>query len=462
MGQSRLTADQLVAYYQRRAAGSRTAPPAPPCSSSRRCTSREGNRYNVRGDIAFAQSIVETAWFNYPDYGTGPPVQQQLRRHRRVRLVRQRLPVQQRARTVCARSCSCSATTPTAPRGSPARSPIHRCPSCGAAPRRPRRTTSTTTSPRARRRSGTTWATATGRPRRTTPPSCSSVYNQMLTDSGEAGQCPPDGLLFGAAHRGRALPGEPAPTRAGHRHRRRGGGTYVLNGNGAVTAYNGAPVLRVAAARPTPTAFRDIAAMPDGQGYVVLDEYGLVYKFGSATVAAAPSGRSSMGFYLGAGRRPLDRGDARRQGLPDPARRRQHPEVRVAPPPAPSAWLGHPAWLGADDGRCDRGHARRRGLRRARQVRRRRQVRQRATTARSAPGSTPYWGIDIGRDVAIVSGVRHRVRLLRARRAGAASPPPVGSPAARTRARRCSATAGAGSRSTAAGRCWCATTAPPS
>ena len=24
------------------------------------------------------------------------------------------------------------------------------------------------------------------------------VYNQMLTDSGEAGQCPPDGLLFGA------------------------------------------------------------------------------------------------------------------------------------------------------------------------------------------------------------------------------------------------------------------------
>ena len=29
----------------------------------------EGNRYNVRGDIAFAQSIVETAWFFYPDYG---------------------------------------------------------------------------------------------------------------------------------------------------------------------------------------------------------------------------------------------------------------------------------------------------------------------------------------------------------------------------------------------------------
>ena len=33
----------------------------------------EGNRYNVRGDIAFAQSIVETAWFNYPDYGLVRP-----------------------------------------------------------------------------------------------------------------------------------------------------------------------------------------------------------------------------------------------------------------------------------------------------------------------------------------------------------------------------------------------------
>ena len=33
----------------------------------------EGNRYNVRGDVAFAQSLVETAWFNYPDYGMVRP-----------------------------------------------------------------------------------------------------------------------------------------------------------------------------------------------------------------------------------------------------------------------------------------------------------------------------------------------------------------------------------------------------
>ena len=197
--------------------------PAPPCSSSRRCSSREGNRYNVRGDIAFAQSIVETAWFNYPDYGHGPPVQQQLRRHRRVRLVRQRIPVQQRAHR-CARAAAAPPQLRRRHLAAPARSPIRRCPSCGGAPRRPRRTTSTTTSPRARRRSGTTWATATGRPRPTTRPSCSSVYNQMLTYSGEAGQCPPDGLLFGPLDRGRALPGEPAAAGARDRHRRRGAG----------------------------------------------------------------------------------------------------------------------------------------------------------------------------------------------------------------------------------------------
>ena len=33
----------------------------------------EGIRYNVRGDVAFAQSILETAWFYYPDYGQVRP-----------------------------------------------------------------------------------------------------------------------------------------------------------------------------------------------------------------------------------------------------------------------------------------------------------------------------------------------------------------------------------------------------
>jgi len=68
MGQSRLTADQLVAFYQ-----SHTSLPYRASGATLQQLAAmyvtEGNRYNVRGDIAFAQSIVETAWFNFPDYG---------------------------------------------------------------------------------------------------------------------------------------------------------------------------------------------------------------------------------------------------------------------------------------------------------------------------------------------------------------------------------------------------------
>ena len=73
MGQSRLTADQLVAYYQKRSGLAVPRHRRHPRSSSRDMFVTEGNRYNVRGDIAFAQSIVETAWFNYPDYGMVRP-----------------------------------------------------------------------------------------------------------------------------------------------------------------------------------------------------------------------------------------------------------------------------------------------------------------------------------------------------------------------------------------------------
>ena len=127
----------------------------------------EGNRYNVRGDIAFAQSIVETAWFNYPDYGLVRPSDNNFAGHRRMRFVWHRLRVheraQRRARPVAAapqlrrRRTRASPTSPTRP-----------CPSSGAALRRRRTTTSTTTSRRVVRRSGTTWVTATGPPRPTT------------------------------------------------------------------------------------------------------------------------------------------------------------------------------------------------------------------------------------------------------------------------------------------------------
>jgi hypothetical protein len=73
MGQSRLTADQLVAYVQAksyltfRAADTTLAQHAAMYVD-------EGNRYNVRGDVAFAQAILETGWFYYPDGGIVRPI----------------------------------------------------------------------------------------------------------------------------------------------------------------------------------------------------------------------------------------------------------------------------------------------------------------------------------------------------------------------------------------------------
>jgi len=72
MGQSRLTAEQLVAYVQAKSLQSfRAADTTLPQLAAMFVA--EGNRYNIRGDVAFAQSIVETGWFHYPDAGMVRP-----------------------------------------------------------------------------------------------------------------------------------------------------------------------------------------------------------------------------------------------------------------------------------------------------------------------------------------------------------------------------------------------------
>ena len=92
------------------------------------------------------------------------------------------------------------------------------------------------------------------------------------------------------------MPGEPAS--AGRAiATNQSGETYVLNGNGAVSAYNGAPFFGSAPLADA-DSFRDLAPMPDGGGYVVLANNGLVYKFGSATDPATV-GTLSMGYFLG-------------------------------------------------------------------------------------------------------------------------------------------------------------------
>jgi hypothetical protein len=64
MGQSDIPAEQMAAYFWAH------QPPGAPCLavSVEELTSlfvRHGDAENVRGDIAFAQSIIETGWFHY-------------------------------------------------------------------------------------------------------------------------------------------------------------------------------------------------------------------------------------------------------------------------------------------------------------------------------------------------------------------------------------------------------------
>ena len=293
MGQSRLTADQLVAYYQKRSGLAYRATGATLQQLATMFVT-EGNRYNVRGDIAFAQSIVETAWFNYPDSGMVRPFNNNF------------------AGIGACDSCGNGFQFSTALAGVRAQLQLLRNYADSSS------LTSAIPDPPVPELWGSNPATAAynfdhyfakgkaplwnnmGNGNWATAPNYAtvvlSVYNQMLIDSGEAGQCPPDGLLFGPLTAAGPCPvslrqpGRAIATTAS-------GGVYVLNGNGAVTATNGAPYFGSPPLADS-DALRDIAAMPDGQGYVVLDQYGLVRKFGSAT-SPTTVGSLSMGYYPG-------------------------------------------------------------------------------------------------------------------------------------------------------------------
>ncbi|MBM3635213.1 MAG: hypothetical protein FJW99_08055 [Actinobacteria bacterium] len=62
MGQSRLTGDQIASWFAKQKI---TPAITIPIADLARIFVDEGNAQNVRGDIAFAQSILETGWFRY-------------------------------------------------------------------------------------------------------------------------------------------------------------------------------------------------------------------------------------------------------------------------------------------------------------------------------------------------------------------------------------------------------------
>ena len=86
--------EQLADFVRARRATRR----ASPCrsTSSRRIYITEGEHAGVRGDVAFAQSILETGGFTFPGGGQVLDQRQQLRGHRRVRQLQARLLVRRR------------------------------------------------------------------------------------------------------------------------------------------------------------------------------------------------------------------------------------------------------------------------------------------------------------------------------------------------------------------------------
>ena len=61
-------------------------------------------------------------------------------------------------------------------------------------------------------------------------------------------------------------------------------GLYVLNGDGTVSSYGGAP--NYGSPNFGSDWARDIAAMPDGDGYVVVSADGHLYRYGTAASPA--------------------------------------------------------------------------------------------------------------------------------------------------------------------------------
>jgi Mannosyl-glycoprotein endo-beta-N-acetylglucosaminidase len=395
MGQSRLNADQLVAYYQRRSGLAYRATGATLQQLAAMFVS-EGNRYNVRGDIAFAQSIVETAWFNYPDNGMVRPFNNNFSGigacdscgngfQFSTALAGVRAQLQLLRNYADSSSLTNAIPDPPVPElwgSNPATAAYNfdRYFAKGKAPLW-------------NNMGNGNWATA---PNYATV--VLSVYNQMLIDSGEAGQCPPDGLLFGTLTAAGPCPvslRQPGRAIATNLS----GGTYVLNGNGTVTATNGAPH-HGSPPLADSDAFRDIAVMPDGQGYVVLDQYGLVHKFGSAT-SAATVGSLWMGFYPG---RDIARSIAVMPDgkgymilLADGTMLKYGTAVT-----GPMAVLGNPLWPGEDMARSVAAMPDGAGfvvLDKFGGVNKFGSALQGAV----GTGTTKHWGTDLGRDLTIVS-----------------------------------------------------------
>ena len=291
MGPPRLTAAQLARFYR-----AQNRDPRLPVTIEELAAIYidEGRRNQVRGDLAFVQSIIETGWFEFrgsmvrpEDFNyAGLGACDTCTSGRRFPTPRLGIRAQIQHLRNYADAASRAVDLPNPPVRQwyawPSLDPV-------LAARNFDRFFAKGRAPTWNQMGGGNWATDP-----TYGTKILALWNRALTFNGQPGQCPPDRLAFGGAqavrcpvalrHPGRAVAVRPQ------------GGWWVLSGDGTVTGV-GAPVF--GAPRFASDAARDIAAMPDGNGYLVLAADGTVHKFGSAaTGPIAALGSPSFGFDI--------------------------------------------------------------------------------------------------------------------------------------------------------------------
>ncbi len=274
MGTSRLTAAQLAAFFRANTSSAYRA--TVPIDVLAQYYVDEGNAENVRGDVAFAQSIVETGWFDFPDYGMVRPwynnfagmnacggctVFQAPTAQLGVRAQIQHLRLYADP-TVTWQQLHFPLVDPLGPTG------YNTFFKRGVAP---------------------TWSQMGNGNWAMDPTYATKVlglYNRMLLFAGLPSACPPDALGVGSPFFAVGCPlALRQPGRAVAANPR--GGYYVLNGDGHVSAFGGAPDYGSPAF--SFEIARDIAVTPDGGGYVVLDGFGAVHEFGDAVSIPVPN-----------------------------------------------------------------------------------------------------------------------------------------------------------------------------
>ncbi len=294
MGPSQLGAAQLARWY-----GAQNRNPRLPVTIEELAAIfiDEARRVGVRGDLAFVQSIIETGWFEFrgsmvrpEDFNyAGLGACDSCSSGRRFPTPRLGIRAQVQHLRNYADLTSRAAHLPNPPVRH-----WYAWPSLD--PERAVRNFDTFfakgRAPTWNQMGGGNWATDPGYGTKIL-----SLYNRALVFNGLPGVCPPDRPAFGAEqarqcpvvirHPGRAVVSRPQ------------GGSWILNGNGTVTGV-GAPTF--GAPSFDHDAARDLAAMPDGNGYLVLDAYGTVHKFGSATAGPiATLGSPRFGFDIARG-----------------------------------------------------------------------------------------------------------------------------------------------------------------